>query len=641
MRILPCLFLALIPFFLLANTPPEKVLPLSKAIYSLDYYQAQTALWHEKVNQEPSNAQAWLNYYTAARNANVLAQDNTYDLAGIVLQLKDLLPQSFEAYYLTYWQSSQFDRRYDALLKAYSLAPEREEIAFDMLHYYQMVDEAALVPYCQELYDRNLISNGIWEWNFNALSSVRENGILLTQAENDTYPAWILQQVKGIRTDVSVVNIYDLLSNAVYRQSVFQKMNIPLFQRDVQQSLDEQLQALLLHVSAHTSRPLHLGVATPSRHRSVLDGELYLTGLAFEHSNVYLDNVSVLEHNFKEVFLMEQLESDLYYQAQPTIVNHMNLNYLPALALLHEMYEGRGEAVAADRMKNMALTIAKRAGKEAEISPYFIPKVQYKAPLEIDAYMRVLDKNLQAIGNGNYAGAFEVSRGEYLTFLAHLQEEGRDNLLDVCQIHPTDWRNLLPEVYRDLPEEVLFDECDPEDLKAPISNIAYEGAVQFCEWLTRTYNASDHRRKRFEEVRFYLPSEEEWMMAARANSEEHASYPWGGFYNQNEKGCYLNNFNPYLVSLSQEEAIFGPVEDAESPGEDGGYFTVPIDSYFPNDFGLYNMSGNVAEMTDVASQTKGGGWQDPSYYTQIGVTNTAELPSANVGFRIFMTVIKE
>ena len=34
--------------------------------------------------------------------------------------------------------------------------------------------------------------------------------------------------------------------------------------------------------------------------------------------------------------------------------------------------------------------------------------------------------------------------------------------------------------------------------------------------------------------------------------------------------------------------------------DDGGAYTVNVKSYFPNDFGLYNMAGNVAEWTNDA-----------------------------------------
>tara|TARA_B100001057_G_scaffold74717_1_gene69263 strand:+ start:40 stop:1344 length:1305 start_codon:yes stop_codon:yes gene_type:complete len=117
----------------------------------------------------------------------------------------------------------------------------------------------------------------------------------------------------------------------------------------------------------------------------------------------------------------------------------------------------------------------------------------------------------------------------------------------------------------------------------PVVGVSWKQAVAFTKWRTQEMNKFLRANKQQATPDFRLPTESEWEYAARGG-QDLSPYPWGGPYTRNNKGCFLANFKPLRGNYVA----------------DGGLKTVKVASYNPNGYGLYDMSGNVAEWTSNA-----------------------------------------
>ena len=184
----------------------------------------------------------------------------------------------------------------------------------------------------------------------------------------------------------------------------------------------------------------------------------------------------------------------------------------------------------------------------------------------------------------------------------------------------------------------------------PVVGVTWEQANAFCHWRTSFLtNVGGLMTNAYR-----LPTEAEWEYAARGGRKM-AMYPWGDKYARDAEGCFLANFKPYRGSYY----------------DDMGVSTMAVKQFYPNDFGLYDMAGNVAEWTASAYSAianvsvhdmnpsysynarkddpdilkrkvvKGGSWKDVSYYLQCGVrTYEYQYESRSyIGFRCVRSYI--
>jgi formylglycine-generating enzyme required for sulfatase activity len=183
----------------------------------------------------------------------------------------------------------------------------------------------------------------------------------------------------------------------------------------------------------------------------------------------------------------------------------------------------------------------------------------------------------------------------------------------------------------------------------PVVGVSWKQANAFCVWRTNYLNQALVQSGQPIVQDYRLPIEAEWEFAARGGLD-HSMYPWGGVYLRNKLGCFIANFKPLRGNYTDDGSMY--------PSRVGFYGV-------PNEYGLYDMAGNVAEWTITAFDpsayvfshdmnpyynynaspddpavmkrkvVRGGSWKDVAYYLQVSsrAFEYQDTTKSYIGFR--------
>ena len=119
----------------------------------------------------------------------------------------------------------------------------------------------------------------------------------------------------------------------------------------------------------------------------------------------------------------------------------------------------------------------------------------------------------------------------------------------------------------------------------PVTNVSWDDAQQYVQWLTRKTGWN-----------YRLLTEAEWEYVARAGTT--TAFSFG------------STITPQQANYHAQESAADSPDAASSRGQ-----TVPVGSYAPNAFGLYDVHGNVGEFTEdcwnpnyVGAPADGSAW---------------------------------
>jgi len=262
--------------------------------------------------------------------------------------------------------------------------------------------------------------------------------------------------------------------------------------------------------------------------------------------------------------------------------------------------------------------------------------------------------NKQVTIGAFYMDETEITNNEYRQFITTFIEDSAaggsvdwDEARVMDELYPDTsvWTYDFTHHYGDPMTQYYWSHPAFDDY--PVVGVDWFASKEFCKWRTIFMNTYREENEMAPMPDFRLPTEAEWEYAARGGRDI-AKYPWGGPYLRNGKGCALANFKPGRGNYY----------------DDGFQYTAPVGAYFANDFGLYDMSGNVAEWCEDAFNPaavpvvwdlnptyfdpneprkliRGGSWKDIAYYVETGTRTFEFQDSARsyVGLRSVMTYL--
>jgi formylglycine-generating enzyme required for sulfatase activity len=165
----------------------------------------------------------------------------------------------------------------------------------------------------------------------------------------------------------------------------------------------------------------------------------------------------------------------------------------------------------------------------------------------------------------------------------------------------------------------------------PVVGVSYEQAVEYCKWRTQRVKEFMCISKKYPTIEFEyrLPTEKEWeFLSNNGNCKDGSSVFCNG--GKDDKGRITSNRSrDKSDTLSLMAAL-----------HDNSDVTAPVCSYWKNQFGLYNMIGNVAEMVREKGISKGGGWRNNLEECRVGKQILYTKPTSWLGFRCVCVIRK-
>ncbi len=359
----------------LKSQVPEQQISFAMESKPHNYYVEQAELWAKELAKDSLSENTWYNYFRSCRNSQGTADwrsdfvnESQYLMEGgeVVKLMHKYIPNTFMDYYLSYLTNGVGTDSSEELLKAYSMNPNFPGIHSSVISYAESSMNYELRKSVNKTwYDTNFISYQLLDYSYNVLNSLEENAIIFIQNDNDSYPLWMLQDVKNIRPDVLPISL-DFLLLDEYRDNIFDKLDIePLNFGEI--DIDEYHQnweKVVEHIvnNYKGKRNIYMGMTLFQHLYEKYNNNLFVSGLALRYSKEKIDLTDFNKNLVENVFLQDYLKFPFMNEKNQININYQNFNYISCFKEIFDLYKKDNELGKANELRKTSLLLAERVG---------------------------------------------------------------------------------------------------------------------------------------------------------------------------------------------------------------------------------------------------------------------------------------
>ncbi|MEY3425472.1 MAG: hypothetical protein RL679_830 [Bacteroidota bacterium] len=283
--------------------------------------------------------------------------DQQVQMDNLVQVLEKSSPESFEYHYFKFVAGNYSVALVEHLKKAELLRPTNSDVHIQFVAYYWCMNEKRkALPYLEKLMGSGRLNWSILNYSKDLLRSVPSQGTLVTHGMEDSYACLYLQISEGIRTDVNVISLDLLQSEAVQKQLLVYGFNLP-------QNTTIDVAYLKEFCVQNNTRNIALSMTIPKEYLIPIQENLFVTGLVLEYKtdlsyqnsarNEYLWN-----YEFIKLIIME---------ASNEKERQLTANYLPMLLILRNTYKLTNETEKLALIEEVLTQVAVQSRKQEQI----------------------------------------------------------------------------------------------------------------------------------------------------------------------------------------------------------------------------------------------------------------------------------